>query len=165
MSIKVRKATVNDVAKIHDLLQLYSKLGHLLPRSTEEISIHLDSFLISEKNHVFAGCASLEVFTDDLGEVRSLAVDPKLAQSGHGRLLVAELETEAHRLGLKRLMALTYVPIFFERLGYTIIAMESLPEKVFGVCVTCPKFKHCDELAMIKYLECEISESSRTTKT
>ena len=165
MSIKVRKATVNDIAKIHDLLQLYSKLGRLLPRSTEEILMHLGSFLISEENHAFAGCASLEVFTDDLGEVRSLAVDPTLAHSGHGRLLVAELETEAHRLGLKRLMALTYVPMFFEKLGFTIIAMESLPEKVFGVCVTCPKFKHCDELAMIKHLECETSETSRGTKT
>jgi len=165
LSIKVRKATVNDIAKIHDLLQRYAKLGRLLARSTEEILMHLGSFLISEENHVFAGCASLEVFTDDLGEVRSLAVDPKLAHSGHGRLLVAELETEAHRLGLKRLMALTYVPMFFEKLGFTIIAMESLPEKVFGVCVTCPKFKHCDELAMIKYLECETSETSRGTKT
>jgi amino-acid N-acetyltransferase len=165
LSIKVRKATANDVAKIHDLLQLYSKLGRLLPRSTEEILIHLDSFLVSENNHVFGGCASLEVFTDDLGEVRSLAVDPKLAHSGHGRLLVAELETEAHRLGLKRLMALTYVPTFFKKLGFTIIAMESLPEKVFGVCITCPKFKHCDELAMIKYLEYEASEPSRITET
>lgn len=164
MSIKVRKAGVNDADKIHDLLQLYSKLGRLLPRSTKEILLHLDSFLISEENHVFAGCASLEVFTDDLGEVRSLAVDPKLAQSGHGRLLVAELETAAHRLGLKRLMALTYVPIFFEKLGFTIIGMESLPEKVFGVCVTCPKFKRCDELAMIKYLDCGTSETSRTTE-
>jgi len=30
--------------------------------------------------------------------------------------------------------------------------MESLPEKVFGVCVTCPKFNNCDEIAMQKRL-------------
>jgi len=50
------------------------------------------------------------------------------------------------------MIALTYVPGFFRKLGYQIVSMESLPEKVFGVCVTCPKFDHCDEIAMQKSL-------------
>ena len=50
-------------------------------------------------------------------------------------------------------MALTYVPDFFARLGYGIVPMNTLPEKVFGVCVTCPKFRACDEIAVVKHLD------------
>jgi len=160
LSVNIRNAAVSDVARIHDLLEWYSKLGRLLPRSTDDILKHLGSFLISEENNTFTGCASLEIFTTDLGEVRSLAVSPNFAHAGHGRLLVEQLEIKAHILGLKRLIALTYVPIFFEKLGFKITAMEALPEKVFGVCITCPKFKNCDELAMIKYLEDHSSKNS-----
>jgi amino-acid N-acetyltransferase len=161
LSINIRKATADDVAGIHDLLQWYSKQGRLLPRSTNDIIDHLNNFFISEKNFAFAGCVSLEIFTAELGEVRSLAVNPRFTHSGHGRVLVEQLESKAMQHGLKRLMALTYVPEFFEKLGFEITAMGNLPEKVFGVCVTCPKFKKCDELAMIKTLEYETTNVSR----
>jgi amino-acid N-acetyltransferase len=153
LNTKVRWATFADAAGIHDLVQRYAKLGRLLPRSTEEIVERLSSFLVSEQNSALAGCASLEVFTPELGEVRSLAVGPDFARLGHGRVLVEQLEVEARRLGLQRLMALTYVPDFFDKLGFKTTAMDTLPEKVFWVCVTCPKFNHCDEIAMVKSLD------------
>ena len=132
MNTKVRWATAADAAGIHDLLQRYAKLGRLLPRSTDEIVERLGSFFVSEQNSTLAGCVSLEVFTPELGEVRSLAVDPHFARLGHGRVLVEQLEVEARRLGLHRLMALTYVPDFFDKLGFKTTAMGTLPEKVFG---------------------------------
>ena len=160
MNTKVRWATVVDATGIHDLLQNYAKLGRLLPRSTEEIVERLSSFLVSEQNSTLSGCVSLEVFTHELGEVRSLAVNPDFARLGHGRSLVEHLEVEARRLGLQRLIALTYVPDFFDKLGFKITAMDTLPEKVFGVCVTCPKFNRCDEIAMIKNLDSDRSTAS-----
>ena len=152
MSTTVRKATVKDANGIYELLQRYVKLGHLLPRSIEEIIERLGSFFVSEENYVLTGCASLEVFTHELGEVRSLAVNPDFTGSGYGRALVKQLELEGRNLGLQRLMALTYVPEFFDKLGFRITAMDTLPEKVFGVCVICPKFNHCVEIAMVKIL-------------
>jgi amino-acid N-acetyltransferase len=160
LSIKVRGATVGDAAWIHGLLQRYVKLGRLLPRSPDEIVEQLGSFFVSEQNSSRTGCVSLEVFTRELGEVRSLAVDPNFTLSGHGRVLVEELEVEATRLGLQRLMALTYVPDFFHKLGFKTTAMDTLPEKVFGVCVTCPKFTCCDEIAVVKILGPENSDKS-----
>ena len=162
MSITVRWATAADATGIHDLLQHYANLGRLLPRSTLEIANRLGSFLVSEQNSALAGCVSLEVFTAELGEVRSLAVDPNLSRLGHGRVLVEHLEIEAKRLGLQRLMALTYVPNFFDKLGFKITVMDTLPEKVFGVCVTCPKFDCCDEIAMVKDLDSENSDMLTT---
>ena len=118
-------------------------------------------FSLANKTLLLAGCVSLEFFTPELGEVRSLAVAPDFARLGHGRVLVEQLEVEARRLGLQRLMALTYVPNFFYKLGFKTTAMDTLPEKVFGVCVTCPKFNHCDEIAMVKSLDSNSLGSSK----
>ena len=160
MNTKIRWATVADATGIHDLLQHYAKLGRLLPRSTEEIVERLSSFLVSGQNSALAECVSLEVFTPGLGEVRSLAVNSDFERLGHGRVLVEQLEVEARRLGLQRLMALTYAPDFFGKLGFKTVAMDTLPEKVFGICVTCPKFNHCDEIAMVKSLDSSSSGRS-----
>lgn len=152
MNVKVRRATTSDIAGIHDLVQLYADRERLLPLTSEEILAKLDSFLVSEEDHRLAGCVSLEVFTHELGEIRSLAVYPTMAGTGHGHSLVKQVEVEARTLGLERLMALTYVPGFFKKFGFRIVSMETLPEKVFGVCVICPKFDRCDEIAMVKFL-------------
>ena len=152
MTALIRAATTSDVLTIHALLRAYADDGRLLSRSVDEISERLRGFVVAENNGEVRGCGSLEIFSQELGEVRSLAVHPD--HHGHrlGQKMVDEIENMAQELGLTRMIALTYVPGFFRKLGYEIVAMESLPEKVFGVCVTCPKFDHCDEIAMQKAL-------------
>ena len=152
MTTTIRPATAHDVPAIHTLLRDYANDGRLLPRSAEEICEHLPHFVVAEHAGAVQGCGSLEIFTEELGEVRSLAVHPDAHGYNHGRKMVEQLELKAQHLGLSRIMALTYVPGFFRKLGYRIVAMESLPEKVFGVCVSCPKFDQCDEIAMEKQL-------------
>ena len=150
MNTTVRRAIESDVIEIHNLLHHYASRGRLLPRPSEDISQNIDRFFVSQQDRNLAGCVSLEVFNNELGEVRSLAVKPTVARSGHGYNLVKQIESEAKVMGLRRLMALTYVPQFFQKLGFKIVPMDSLPEKVFGVCVTCPKFDRCDEIAVLK---------------
>lgn len=152
MTVLIRAATTADVPTIHTLLRDYADDGRLLSRSIDEISERLRGFVVAENNGEVRGCGSLEIFSQELGEVRSLAVHPDHHGHGLGQKMVEEIENMAQEVGLTRMIALTYVPGFFRKLGYQIVAMESLPEKVFGVCVTCPKFDHCDEIAMQKAL-------------
>jgi len=152
MTALIRPATTSDVSSIHSLLQDYAEDGRLLERSSDEINERLRGFLVAEADGEVCGCGSLEIFTRELGEVRSLAVHPSHHGEGLGQQMVDGIEQMARELGLTRMIALTYVPGFFRKLGYQIVSMESLPEKVFGVCVTCPKFDHCDEIAMQKSL-------------
>ena len=153
MTLSVRRARTDDVPSIHQLLDYYAERGQLLPRSLDELTEHISSFTVINEADNLTGCAALEVFTEDLGEVRSLAVRDTATGGGYGRALVEEIEHNARTIGLRRLMALTYVPDFFSRLGYGVVAMDTLPEKVFGVCVTCPKFRACDEIAVLKHLD------------
>jgi len=50
------------------------------------------------------------------------------------------------------LFAFTYVPKFFEKLGFIIVDRGELPLKAWKDCLRCPKFQCCDEIAMRKVL-------------
>ncbi len=148
----VRPAAIGDVPLIHHLLEIYAQQGNLLPRTMSELYRHLRDFFVIEIAGQVVACGALEIFTEDLGEVRSLVVDDSFKGRGLGRLLVERIVEEARRLGLKRIMALTYVPGFFHKLGFQTVPKETLPEKVWSVCVKCYKFNSCDETAVLKEL-------------
>ena len=94
-------------------------------------------------------CGALEIFTENLGEVRSLVVSKQYEGHGLGKHLVQRIVDEARQIGLRRIMALTYVPEFFYKLGFHAVSKDTLPEKVWGICVKCYKFNACDETAVL----------------
>jgi len=148
----VRPAAIGDVPAIHHLLEIYAAKGNLLPRTMSELYRHLRDFFVVEIESRVVACGALEIFTEELGEVRSLVVDEAHEGQGLGRRLVSRIADEARAIGLKRLMALTYVPAFFHKLGFQTVAMDTLPEKVWSVCVKCYKYNQCDEIAVIREL-------------
>jgi len=145
----IRPAGIGDVPYIHHLVENYAAQGNLLPRTMSELYRHLRDFFVIEMDGKVTGCGALEIFTEDLGEIRSLVVDDAFKRHGFGRLLVERLLEEARRIGLRRIMALTYVPAFFHKLGFKTVPKETLPEKVWGICVKCYKFNNCDEIAVL----------------
>ena len=102
---------------------------------------------------LFRSCCALAVLTDDLAEIRSLAVRPEASGRGVGSALVEERIAQARRLGLRRVFALTLVPEFFERCGFTLTSLGHLPEKSAEECPICPKRFSCDEHAMLLHLD------------
>ena len=146
---QIRAATIADVPTIHYLLETYAAKGNLLPRSINELYRHLRDFFVIEVNGKIAAIGALEIFTEDLGEVRSLVVADEFERRGLGRLMVQRIVAEARQIGLRRLMALTYVPAFFHKLDFQTVGIDTLPEKVWGVCVKCYKFNNCDETAVV----------------
>lgn len=145
----IRPAAITDVLQIHDLLDTYANMGNVLPRPFSELYRHLRDFFVIELEGKIVACGALEIFTENLGEVRSLVVAEDHKNQGLGRRLVARIVDEARQIGLRRVMALTYVPQFFHNMGFRTVAKETLPEKVWGICVKCYKFNHCDETAVL----------------
>ena len=148
----LRPATTNDISTIHNLLKSYSDRGNLLPRSIQDLETNLADFWVIDLGGSVLACGALELFPNQLGEVRSLAVSETSTKAGLGRLLVKHLIEEARSRNLSRLMALTYVPEFFHKLGFRTVPKATLPEKVWGICVKCYKFYDCDEIAVLLYL-------------
>ena len=125
----------------------------MLPRSREFVLEHLRDFVVAGGSSGLLGCGALAVLTPDLAEIRSLAVRPEASGRGVGRALVEACTREARRLGLRRIFALTLVPEFFERCGFTLVSLGRLPEKSASECPICPKRFACDEQAMLLHLD------------
>lgn len=149
----LRPARLADVPAIHALLREQAAAGNLLPRTQENLVRHVRDFVVAERDGRVAAVGALEIMGPDLGEVRSLAVAPAFHRQGLGEQVTRALLEQARGIGLKRVMALTYVPAFFARLGFEVVSKDTLPEKVWQVCVKCYKFNRCDEIAVMRSLE------------
>jgi len=144
----IRKARIPDAKAIHQLLITYAQQELMLSRSLPDIYELIRSFYVYEEGGEVIGAVSLHICWEDLAEVRSLAVAEGQMKKGIGRQLVQACLQEARELGLKKVFALTYQPGFFEKMGFHYIEKAELPQKIWSVCVKCPKFPDCDEIAM-----------------
>ncbi len=151
-AIQIRHATADDVEMIFQLLQPYVEAQILLKRDRDDIFQHLQEFLVAERQQQLIGAVCTHIYSKHLAEIRSLAVASSAQQCGVGRELVAACEAQMRILGIEQLFALTYVTDFFLRQGYRIVSKESLPHKIWTVCVHCPHFSNCDEVAVEKAL-------------
>jgi amino-acid N-acetyltransferase len=152
-TVVLRAARLADVPAIHALLREQAAAGNLLPRTQENLVRHVRDFVVAERDGVLAAVGALEIMGPDLGEVRSLAVAPAFHRQGIGERVTRALLEQARAVGLRRVMALTYVPGFFARLGFEVVSKDDLPEKVWQVCVKCYKFNRCDEVAVMRRLD------------
>jgi amino-acid N-acetyltransferase len=151
-SLKIRKAKTSDLKQVHKLINDFAKKEVMLPRSLNELYETLRDLVICEDNGNICGVCALHIMWEDLAEIRSLAVDKKYQKIGIGKKLVTECLKEAKTLGIKRVFALTYHPEFFKKIGFIDIDKSSLPQKIWGDCLRCPRFPECDEHAVLKYL-------------
>ena len=147
--VSVRAAEKDDIDAISALVTYYAELGSLLPRPKGEITRHLEHFLVASVGDEIAGCASLELFSPELGEIRSLMVSSKYQRRGIASNLINRLIDRAQNMEVKQVMALTYVPELFHQHGFRTVDKSIFPEKVWGICVNCYKFNNCDEIAVL----------------
>jgi len=150
--IHIRTARVEDVEAIYQLLLPYAEQDIILLRDHDNIFQHLQEFLVADDDGHVVGAVCAHVYAENLAEVRSLAVDPDFQQHGVGHLLVQACEQWLSGLGITKVFALTYVTGFFIKQGYHIVSKESLPHKVWTVCIHCSRFADCDEMAVEKLL-------------
>jgi len=134
----VRPAVAADIAGIQRLLNHYASMGDLLPRTKTDIQNNLEHFRVIERDAQIIACGSLEHFTEELAEIRSLMVASDIKGGGLGRQIVEHLVKIAQNRRVGRLMALTYVPEFFHKLGFRTVNKDIFPEKIWGICVNLP---------------------------
>ena len=124
----------------------------LLPRTPDQIRHDLEETWICENQSdgSLIGCGNLTHFQPDLSEVRGLAVAEKYQGRNIGRHIVQNMidYLKINRKDRKVLFALTYVPDFFESLGFKIVSKEKFPPKIYEVCQFCLKKDDCHEIAV-----------------
>lgn len=151
--ITYRKAKMTDVENLHFLINEFADKGLMLPRALNTLYENLREFTIVEEEGNFIGAGALHIIWDDLAEVRALTIKPEYQGKGIGRRLIEELQDEARTLEIHQVFALTYQVDFFKKCGFQEVSKDELPHKVWKECINCPKFPHCDEVAVIRRLD------------
>ena len=144
----IRKATIDDIKDMQELINFYAKADRMLPRSLNELYENIRDFFVYEEAGKILGCCALHVAWENLAEIKSLAIEESKQKKGIGVMLVKEALIDAKKLKVRRVFALTYVPLFFEKLGFKRIEHAELPHKIWSECIKCVKFPDCAENAL-----------------
>ncbi len=110
--MEFRRATEADYAGIKEIIALFPEqlMQQHLPRAEE--------FFVAEEGGRILGCCALEVYSQRLAEVRSLAVLPEHQGKGIATALVARCLAEAEALRVHEVLTITGATALFEKHGF-----------------------------------------------
>lgn len=130
--VLVRPARTADVRAIRSLVAPLAERRVLLNKEAVAYYESVGDFVVAEVDGRVVGCGALHVLWEDLGEVRTLAVDPSVLGRGVGSALLERLTERALALGLSRLFCLTFETAFFTRHGFEVIEGQAVDPEVYA---------------------------------
>ena len=146
----IRKAKIQDIKNIQEIINFYAKYDRMLPRSLNELYDNIRDFWVYEEKGKVIGCCALHIAWEDLAEIKSLAVLKSKQHKGIGKKMISTCLYEAKDLGAKKVFVLSYIPSFFIKFGFKRVKHSELPHKIWAECINCPKFPNCREIALLK---------------
>lgn len=126
-----RKAQLDDLGGLLELLKPQEEEGILVRRSRESLEMEIDHFTVVERDGMIIGCAALYPFIKNkVGELACLAVHPDYRDEGRGHALLDYIETRSRQLGIEQLFVLTTrTAHWFRERGFKAGKIENLPVK------------------------------------
>jgi len=152
--IELVKAKLSDISAMQVLVASEVKEGIILNRSEDEVATNIRSYVLAKDGERLVGYTALHIHSKRLAEIRSLIVDEKYRGQKIGQRMVEFTLEEAKALGVEEdVLVLTYLPAFFEKLGFNEINKEVIPEhKIWADCIKCIHFPVCNEIALVHKL-------------
>ncbi|MBA6225744.1 argininosuccinate lyase [Colwellia sp. MB02u-18] len=147
-AMSVRRARMSDIDSISALVDYWAERGEILPRSRDNIIHAVQNFVVAEVDGAVVGCASLYIYQTGLAEIRSLVIDKAAHRQGQGQALVQYLLEFAHQMQLQKIIVLTYIPSYFQQLGFNLIDKNSLADNIIEDSEQSPHKNPEDEVAM-----------------
>ncbi|HAV8543452.1 TPA: amino-acid N-acetyltransferase [Escherichia coli] len=127
---QIRRATINDISGILELIRPLEQQGILVRRSREQLEMEIDKFTIIQRDNTTIACAALYPFPEEkIGEMACVAVHPDYRSSSRGEVLLERIAAQAKQSGLSKLFVLTTRSIhWFQERGFTPVDIDLLPE-------------------------------------
>lgn len=127
---QIRRATINDIGGILELIRPLEQQGILVRRSHEQLEMEIDKFTIIQRDNTTIACAALYPFPEEkIGEMACVAVHPDYRSSSRGEVLLERIAAQAKQSGLSKLFVLTTRSIhWFQERGFTPVDIDLLPE-------------------------------------
>ena len=126
----LRKADIDDIGGILELIHPLEKSGALIKRSREQLELEINYFYVIEIDGMLIGCiASIPDQDSQMAEVACVAVHPDYRNSGFGDQMLIAVELDAKKAGLKYLYILTTLSShWFLEKGFNEGSLNFLPE-------------------------------------
>lgn len=125
---EIRRATVNDVIGLLELLKPLEDQGILIRRTQERLEQEIEYYNVIERDGTILGCAALYPLDEQSAEVASLAIHPDYRKGSRGADLLAFLEQQARSHGRHQLFALTtHTAHWFVEQGFNEVTVDDLP--------------------------------------
>lgn len=124
-----RRATIDDVGGILELIEPLEAEGILVRRSREKFETEIERFFVMERDGAVIACAAVYPFADEgVAELACLAVHRDYRRGNRADAMLAAVETEARSLGTAHLFVLTTrASHWFREHGFTAASIEDLP--------------------------------------
>ncbi len=125
----LRRARLDDVGGILELLAPLEHKGILVRRSREVLETEIDRFTLVERDGMVIACAALYPYPEEsMAELACLAVDRDYRNGGRGDTLLKFMEQSAREAAIKNLFVLTTQAAhwFLER-GFEPMELDALP--------------------------------------
>ena len=104
----IRRATIDDVGGILELIRPLEESGALVRRSREKLETEIPHFHVVERDGAVVACAAMFPYPEErLAELACLAVDDPYRRGQWGERLLALVQREARASGAVRLFVLT----------------------------------------------------------
>lgn len=128
---QIRRAGIDDVGGILELIGPLEQSGALVKRSRELLEQEVSRFQVIERDGSIIACAALYPFEKEgMGELACLAVHPDYRDAGRGDQLLSRIEQRAAQSGLEAIFVLsTRTSHWFRERGFVAAELNQLPGK------------------------------------
>ncbi|MDE1487033.1 amino-acid N-acetyltransferase [Xenorhabdus bovienii] len=146
-SEQIRRANINDIGGILELIRPLEQTGILVRRSREQLEMEIDKFTLIEHDNVTIACAALYSYPDEkIGEMACVAVHPNYRNSSRGEVLLNSIAGQARQAGLEKLFVLTTRSIhWFQEKGFEPAEINMLPVEKQALY----NYQRCSKILML----------------
>lgn len=127
----IRRARIDDVGGILELIEPLEAEGVLVRRSRERLEQEVGHFTVMEIDGTIVTCAALYPFVqDNAGELACMVTHPDYQGNGKAAKLLAHIEKQAAKLKMSQLFVLTtQTAHWFMEQGFKESTIEILPQE------------------------------------
>ena len=125
----LRRATIDDVGGVLELIEPLEREGALVRRSREKLEMEIDCFVLMERDGAIVGCVALHPFGEGTAiELACFAIHSGYQGAGRGDQLFEAAEREARSAGATSLFVLsTQATQWFQERGFVPVDVDNLP--------------------------------------
>lgn len=125
----IRKASIEDVGGLLELIEPLEEAGILVRRSREKLEVEIEHFTLQERDGMIISCAALYPFlAEKMAELACFIVHNHYRGENRGDALLAFLEREAQQMDIQQIFVLTtHTAHWFQERGFVQANIDSLP--------------------------------------